>query len=191
MLPPGERGLIRARHGVTELRAIGTQMHEGLRQAFRGVDFWVGISRMRLHPRDIEEAVAEAEQAVALSRMLESDPRAVLFDDALLAAALGANTILRDQLASILDPVAEGDPKMGGALLSSIGAFFRSDMSIRGAAHLLGVHRHTLEYRLRRAENLLGRSIRRGPDRLLIEVALMAAGMRSGPKSGRPQSSPR
>lgn len=77
-------------------------------------------------------------------------------------------------IARTLDPVSAHDRRHKTDLLPTLHVFADNNLSVSATADALGVHRHTVEYRLRRIETVLGRSVRKGPDRLLVELALTA-----------------
>lgn len=60
----------------------------------------------------------------------------------------------------ILGPVLRYDEQSGSALLDSLRIYLEQDRSLSRSAALLFVHKHTLAYRLRRVEELTGRSLR-------------------------------
>jgi DNA-binding PucR family transcriptional regulator len=93
---------------------------------------------------------------------------------ALLSSLLAAHERQRASIASVLDPVAAYDRRKNTHYLRTLDVFVRVSFSTHATAKALGVHRHTVDYRIRRIESLLGRSVRTGLDRLLVEMALFA-----------------
>jgi len=77
-------------------------------------------------------------------------------------------------LAQILAPLVTHNRTKSGSLIDTVDAFVEHDLSIARTAAAMRVHRHTVDYRIRRAEQILGRSIRKGTDRVVIELALLA-----------------
>jgi purine catabolism regulator len=74
---------------------------------------------------------------------------------------------------AVLGPVEQAGGR-GGALLSSLRAFLECNGSWEEAAARLGVHRHTLRQRLRRVEELSGRRLDSGHDRMELLLAFEA-----------------
>lgn len=60
----------------------------------------------------------------------------------------------------ILGPVLRYDDAHGSELVESLRALFRHDRRMKSAAAELGVHHHTLAYRLRTVERLTGRTMK-------------------------------
>ncbi len=73
---------------------------------------------------------------------------------------------------SILSPIEEGEGAYGGELMRSLEAFIESNGQWEKAARQLFCHRHTLRYRIRRVEELTGRSLDSARDRIDFWLAL-------------------
>jgi purine catabolism regulator len=86
------------------------------------------------------------------------------------AAAPGA---VAAYTAAVLGPLDDAGPR-GAALAASARAFLERNGSWEEAAAHLGVHRHTLRQRLRRVEELTGRRLDSGRDRMELLLALEA-----------------
>ena len=71
-----------------------------------------------------------------------------------------------------LGKVMEHDEKRNGELISTLRAYLENRSSVSLAARVLGVHVHTVQYRLRRLEELTGLSLRTAEERLTLELAL-------------------
>ncbi|HEY6890816.1 MAG TPA: helix-turn-helix domain-containing protein, partial [Solirubrobacter sp.] len=73
---------------------------------------------------------------------------------------------------SILAPIEESEGAYGGELMRSLEAFIESNGQWERAAKALFCHRHTLRYRIRRVEELTGRSLDSARDRIDFWLAL-------------------
>ena len=73
---------------------------------------------------------------------------------------------------SILDPIEDGEGAYGGELMRSLEAFIECNGQWERAARALYCHRHTLRYRIRRVEELTGRSLDSARDRIDFWLAL-------------------
>ncbi|MER7762476.1 PucR family transcriptional regulator [Streptomyces sp. NPDC097619] len=134
-----------------------------------------GLSAPAL-PEAAAEALRQAEQALAVSRrrgrvLVEHEELAagsvlpLLADDAVRAFAEGTLRALREH-----DATGRGD------LLASLQAWLSRHGQWDAAAADLGVHRHTLRYRMRRVEEILGRSLDDPDVRMELWLALKATG---------------
>jgi DNA-binding PucR family transcriptional regulator len=77
----------------------------------------------------------------------------------------------REWVRETLGPLAVDD-EAHGRLRESVGAFLDTGGSLSAAAERLGCHKNTVQYRIRRAEEMLGRSMRER--RVDLELALQA-----------------
>ena len=73
---------------------------------------------------------------------------------------------------SILGPIEESEGHYGGELMRSLEAFIEENGQWERAAKRLYCHRHTLRYRIRRVEELTGRSLGSARDRIEFWLAL-------------------
>ncbi|HEX6026311.1 MAG TPA: PucR family transcriptional regulator ligand-binding domain-containing protein [Solirubrobacter sp.] len=73
---------------------------------------------------------------------------------------------------SILVPIEESEGAYGGELMRSLEAFIECNGQWERAAKALFCHRHTLRYRIRRVEELTGRSLDSARDRIDFWLAL-------------------
>ncbi|WP_424211518.1 PucR family transcriptional regulator [Streptomyces sp. BI20] len=120
-------------------------------------------------------ALGQAEQCLAVARrrgrpLVEHEDLAagsvlpLLADDAVRAFAEGTLRALREH-----DATGRGD------LVASLRAWLSRHGQWDAAAADLGVHRHTLRYRMRRVEEILGRSLDDPDARMELWLALKAA----------------
>jgi PucR family transcriptional regulator, purine catabolism regulatory protein len=73
---------------------------------------------------------------------------------------------------SILAPIEDSEGAYGGELMRSLEAFIECNGQWERAARELFCHRHTLRYRIRRVEELTGRSLDSARDRIDFWLAL-------------------
>jgi purine catabolism regulator len=73
---------------------------------------------------------------------------------------------------SILAPIEDSEGAYGGELMRSLEAFIEANGQWERAARALFCHRHTLRYRIRRVEELTGRSLDSARDRIDFWLAL-------------------
>jgi PucR C-terminal helix-turn-helix domain len=125
-----------------------------------------GVTRATDTVRAFKRARATLEVAIHLNR------ECVLYEDVVpLAMVLGGPAEEREAFVKAqLGPLLED--QLGDELVKTLGAYYASGQSVAAAARELFVHRHTLEYRLQRIEDLLGKELKAGEDRLLLELAL-------------------
>lgn len=94
---------------------------------------------------------------------------------AIVTGLLDRDSETRRRLAAVLEPLAKHDRRMREKLLATLSAYVETGHSIAATSRLLKLHRHTVDYRLRKIEEILGRSVRGGPDMVLISLAVLAS----------------
>ena len=85
---------------------------------------------------------------------------------------------------SILAPIEDGEGAYGGELMRSLEAFIECNGQWERAARRLYCHRHTLRYRIRRVEELTGRSLDSARDRIYFWLALLVRELIHTPTRG-------
>jgi purine catabolism regulator len=85
-----------------------------------------------------------------------------------------AQPVLKGFVSMVLGPLVDRDRQKSSELVVSVRAFIEAGGRWEAGAEALGVHRHTLRYRVRQAEELLGRDLSNEDDRLEILLALKA-----------------
>jgi PucR family transcriptional regulator, purine catabolism regulatory protein len=82
---------------------------------------------------------------------------------------------------SVLAPLDRYDQEHGGELIPSLRAFLDHNARWEAAAAELFVHRHTLRYRMRKAEELTGRDLSTPHDRMEFWLAIRARDLLAHP----------
>ena len=88
----------------------------------------------------------------------------------ILQAASGPDIV--EVCRTTLQGVIDHDRKRGAGLLETFRVYLDAGASVSAAAAQLGVHPHTVDYRLERLQELTGLSLRRSEGRLTLELAL-------------------
>jgi purine catabolism regulator len=83
--------------------------------------------------------------------------------------------VLEGFVRSVLGPLVDRDRVKSSDLVASVRSFIEAGGRWEQGAEVLGIHRHTLRYRVRQAEELLGRDLGAAEDRLEVWLALKAA----------------
>lgn len=82
--------------------------------------------------------------------------------------------VLEGFVRAVLGPLIDRDSARSSELVASVRAFVEAGGRWEPGAEALGVHRHTLRYRIRQAEELLGRDLATTEDQLEVWLALKA-----------------
>ena len=109
--------------------------------------------------------------AVAVAADPPGQPVTSFSDVAPLALMSGSTELVRAWVIETLGPLAANDDH-SSTLRDTLRVFLQEGGSFKAAAERLTLHKNTVQYRVRKAEESLGRPI--GKDRLHIELALLA-----------------
>jgi PucR family transcriptional regulator, purine catabolism regulatory protein len=137
-----------------------------------------GIRAGASRPFSVEAglAVARREALWALQRAIEQGIALVAFpeegDDTTWLPADAA--VLRALVERVLGSVLAHDEVRHSELIRSLRVWLAQDRRTERAARLLNVHKNTLQYRLRRVEQLTGRDLTRMQDTVDVWLALRA-----------------
>lgn len=88
----------------------------------------------------------------------------------IMRAAAGPQVV--DLCLRTLQPVLDHDRSNDSVLLDTFRAYLESGSSPKATAARLGIHRHTVDYRLGRLRELTGLDLRQAEDRLTLELAV-------------------
>ncbi|MEL5959563.1 PucR family transcriptional regulator [Streptomyces sp. CLV115] len=133
-------------------------------------------------PIAVSAAYKQAEQALSVARRRG---RALVEHEELAAGSvlpLLADDAVRAFADGMLRALHEHDAKGRGDLVASLRAWLAHHGQWDAAAADLGVHRHTLRYRMRRVEEILGRSLDDPDVRMELWLALKATSAPSAPE---------
>ena len=173
----GEKLLVAREDGAQGPRLMVLALDNGAvhRACLGAVEEHEGLSLGVSAPAALEEAgTAHAQAERALAVALRGGRRSVDHEE------VGAGSLLpllgEDAVTAfaegLLRPLREHDRTARGDLVASLRAWLSRHGQWDAAAADLGVHRHTLRYRMRRVEELLGRSLDDTDVRMELWLAL-------------------
>ena len=161
--------------GDEELFALASRVRARVSREV-GEELAAGAGRL-VAPGDLRRAFHEARCALEARALAVngSGPGLATYRDLgsfQLLLSLQDDEALRLFCDSILAPIEEGEGAYGGELMRSLEAFIECNGQWERAARQLYCHRHTLRYRIRRVEELTGRSLDSARDRIDFWLAL-------------------
>jgi PucR family transcriptional regulator, purine catabolism regulatory protein len=151
-----------AREVLDELDADGISLHVGVGRTVVGVDH-------------LRRSLIEAQHACTLASRRASGSSVASHHD------IGSHRFLwelhdeevrRDFRTALVGPLLEHDARRGSELVPTLTAYLASAGQWQATAQALSIHVNTLRYRLRRVEELTGRSLSRMEDRVDFFLAL-------------------
>jgi hypothetical protein len=137
------------------------------------VTFGIGERTDRLE--DMAEAYDEVRLALEVWEQLDRHDMVFRVDALgayrfILRAAAGEH--VADFCQKTLGPVLEHDAQRNGDILFTFRTYLNAGSSAKGAATALGIHPHTVQYRLERLQQLTGLRFNKPEQRLTLEMAL-------------------
>ncbi|MEU9251934.1 helix-turn-helix domain-containing protein [Streptomyces sp. NPDC048270] len=172
--------------GETGLVELGHHPLESVRELLAPLGVRAGVSPVMEAPAELARAHRLA--ALALRTAPESGgPRTALLDEGLPAALVAAQAELAGRLRTVvLGPVLALPAEDRRLLLTTLGTWLACQGSTTYAAQRLYCHRNTVSNRLRRLEQLTGRSL--ADPRHVVELALAhaAVAQRAASATARP-----
>jgi purine catabolism regulator len=162
--------------GDDELFALAERLHARIARVTR--EALPGGAGRAVAPGDLRRGFHEARcalEARALSSNGNGLAKLATYRDLgsfQLLLSLQDDDALRLFCDSILAPIEDSEGAYGGELMRSLEAFIECNGQWERAAKALFCHRHTLRYRIRRVEELTGRSLDSARDRIDFWLAL-------------------
>lgn len=176
--------------GESGLVELGHHPLESVRELLAPLGVRAGVSPVVEAPAELARAHRLA--ALALRTAPESGgPHTALLDEGLPAALIAAQAELAGRLRTVvLGPVLALPAEDRRLLLTTLGTWLACRGSTTYAAQRLYCHRNTVSNRLRRLEQLTGRSL--ADPRHVVELALAhaAVAQRAASSTARPGTSP-
>jgi purine catabolism regulator len=177
-------------HAVVALFEVGEpgearQAAEAVAEAARarGMAARFGVGVPETAARDPRRAYQEARFALDAAPAAGVDGRVASIEDLgshRLLLALQQDAALDAFSRGLLAPLRAYDRRQHGDLVASLRTFLERNGNWESAARALGVHRHTLRYRIRRVAELTGRDLDAAGDRVEFWLALQAEQVLAG-----------
>ncbi len=149
-------------------RSIETLLHEEL-----GVKSVIGISTTARHLRELADRYKEAQVAIDVGRVFESDKSIVNYE------TLGLGRIIYQLPTTLcemfLNEVFKKNPieTLDEDTLETINKFFENNLNVSETSRKLYVHRNTLVYRLEKIKKITGLDLREFDHAIVFKVAMM------------------
>ena len=139
----------------------------------------IGIGDAREGASSLRRAVSDAQRAVDIGRIVRPSERIHRYADlALLDVVNVGSSTAEEYAARVLGALAR--PGTGTTYRRTLDAFLRHGMQRKVAAAALGIHPHTLSYRLNRLRERFGIDLDDYEVRLRVELALLILGATDG-----------
>ena len=149
-------------------RAIESSLHEEL-----GIRCVIGISTNANHLRELADRYKEAQVAIEVGRVFESDKTIINYEN------LGLGRIIYQLPTTLcemfLNEVFKKNPieTLDEDTLETINRFFENNLNVSETSRKLYVHRNTLVYRLEKIKKITGLDLREFDHAIVFKVAMM------------------
>ena len=149
-------------------RGIENSLHEEL-----GIRCVIGVSTNANHLRELADRYKEAQVAIEVGRVFESDKTIINYEN------LGLGRIIYQLPTTLcemfLNEVFKKNPieTLDEDTLETINRFFENNLNVSETSRKLYVHRNTLVYRLEKIKKITGLDLREFDHAIVFKVAMM------------------
>ncbi|MCR5136397.1 MAG: helix-turn-helix domain-containing protein [Oscillospiraceae bacterium] len=155
-----------------EIHAIAAGIEKALFDEF-GIRCVIGISTEARHLRELADRYKEAQVAIDVGRVFESDKTIIHYE------SLGLGRIIYQLPTTLcemfLNEVFKKNPieTLDEDTLETINRFFENNLNVSETSRKLYVHRNTLVYRLEKIKKITGLDLREFDHAIVFKVAMM------------------
>jgi len=149
-------------------RNVESALHEEL-----GIKCVIGISTVARHLRELADRYKEAQVAIEVGRVFESEKNIINYE------SLGLGRIIYQLPTTLcemfLNEVFKKNPieTLDEDTLETINRFFENNLNVSETSRKLYVHRNTLVYRLEKIKKITGLDLREFDHAIVFKVAMM------------------
>ena len=161
-----------ARDSHDEVQEAALTIENTLKEEL-GIDCVIGISTDARHLRELADRYKEAQVAIDVGRVFESEKNIVYYE------SLGLGRIIYQLPTTLcemfLREVFKKNPieTLDEDTLETINRFFENNLNVSETSRKLYVHRNTLVYRLEKIKKLTGLDLREFDHAIVFKVAMM------------------
>ena len=157
---------------VEEVRKAALTIENALREEL-GIHCVIGVSTNARHLRELADRYKEAQVAIDVGRIFESDKSIIHYEN------LGLGRIIYQLPTTLcemfLNEVFKKNPieTLDEDTLETIHRFFENNLNVSETSRKLYVHRNTLVYRLEKIKKITGLDLREFDHAIVFKVAMM------------------
>ena len=158
--------------GREEIHSVAENVEKALQEEL-GIRCVIGISTEARHLRELADRYKEAQVAIEVGRVFESDKTIVHYE------SLGLGRIIYQLPTTLcemfLNEVFKKNPieTLDEDTLETINRFFENNLNVSETSRKLYVHRNTLVYRLEKIKKITGLDLREFDHAIVFKVAMM------------------
>lgn len=160
-------------HELEQSEAIAVAIYKALRQNMEGVEFYIGLGSRYAQLDQLKKSYNEAQLALKLARDTSGKPY-MLYRNAGIYKFLYKITdksIMVDFYMETLGPLLRYDAKSNTKFTETLQVFLEEGENTASTIQRLFIHRNTLQYRLRRIEEILQQSLKDAEVKISLQIA--------------------
>ena len=142
---------------VVEVKKLAKTLQDRIQIKYREIDISIGIGRMKSGLLSAHESFKEAIKCIKFLKNYHFEHHILCYTDLGVHRFILQNSEeeLIDFIEEVLGPLIKYEQSRKGDLLSSLIVYFEQNQNIKKTADSLHIHTNTLNYRLKRIEEIL------------------------------------
>ncbi|PID21487.1 hypothetical protein CSV61_09700 [Sporosarcina sp. P3] len=158
---------------VGSIKQLALHLQQEIEKIYSEIDITIGIGRMKPNLADVHESFKEAEKCITFMKNYHFEERALSYTDLGIQRFILRNSEeeLLDFVHEVIGPLIQYEQARKGDLLQTLLTYFRQNQNIKRTAVALHIHTNTLNYRLKRIEEILSTDLTDGQQLFNIQLA--------------------
>lgn len=167
--PAKRQGENEAKH----IKQLALHLQQEIEKNYSDLDITIGIGRMKPTLAAAHESFKEAEKCIAFMKNYHFEEGALSYTDLGIHRFILQNSEeeLLDFVHEVIGPLIQYEQARKGDLLQTLLTYLQQNQNIKRTAVVLHVHTNTLNYRLKRVEEILSADLTDGQQLFNIQLA--------------------
>lgn len=142
---------------VVEIKGLAKKLKKEINNKYSDIDVSIGIGRIKQGLKFVHESYIEATKCIQYLNHYLFDHKVLSYSDLGVQRFILQNSEeeLIDYIREVLGPLIEYEQSRKGELLSTLTVYLEQNQNIKKTADSLHIHINTLNYRLKRMEEIL------------------------------------
>ncbi|PID00680.1 helix-turn-helix domain-containing protein [Sporosarcina sp. P29] len=158
---------------VSSIKQLALHLQQEIEKTYSELDITIGIGRMKSNLAAAHESFKEAEKCITFMKSYHFEERALSYTDLGIQRFILQNSEeeLLDFVHEVIGSLIQYEQTRKGDLLQTLLTYLRQNQNIKRTAVALHVHTNTLNYRLKRIEEILSTDLTDGQQLFNIQLA--------------------
>ncbi|PIC80564.1 hypothetical protein CSV75_01880 [Sporosarcina sp. P18a] len=164
---------LQAANPAGSIKELALHLQQEIDKTYSELDITIGIGRMKPNLAAAHESFKEAEKCTTFMKNYHFEERALSYTDLGIQRFILRNSEeeLLDFVHEVIGPLIQYERARKGDLLQTLLTYLRQNQNIKRTAVALHVHSNTLNYRLKRIEEILSTDLTDGQQLFNIQLA--------------------